>query len=145
MNKKPSLRPTLKELLAHPFLAEWGLPQQDILAIKPMAPFGTKLERDTLMRMKSAGVNTDSVIENVIAQRCDSLAGWWNLLIEKEQRKERRRQKRRVESRRVSAASNLDHASLPPPIPEGDQHFEKRMLYYTFQMWYAIRSLCSNY
>lgn len=78
--------------------------------------------------MKSAGVNIDTVMENVLAQRCDSLAGWWNLLIEKEQRKEIRRQKRRAESRRISAASNLDPASLPPPIPEGDQNLENRML-----------------
>jgi len=78
--------------------------------------------------MKSAGVNIDTVMENVLAQRCDSLAGWWNLLIEKEQRKESRRQRRRAESRRISAASNLDPASLPPPIPEGDQNLENRML-----------------
>jgi hypothetical protein len=31
--------------------------------------------------MKSAGVNIDEVIENVLAQRCDPLAGWWALLI----------------------------------------------------------------
>jgi hypothetical protein len=39
--------------------------------------------------MKSAGVNIDEVIENVLAQRCDPLAGWWALLIEKEQRDDR--------------------------------------------------------
>ena len=70
--------------------------------------------------MKSAGVNVDSVVDNVIAQRCDSLAGWWNILLEKEQKKEVRRQRKRVESRRISVASNLDPATLPPPIPEAD-------------------------
>lgn len=120
LNKKPSLRPTLDQLLEDPFLGEWGPPQQEILANKPPPPFTTKLERETLLRMKSAGINTDQVIENVLAQRCDSLAGWWNLLIEKEQRKEIRRQRKRIESRRISAASNLDPALLPPPIPEGD-------------------------
>ncbi|KAF8463262.1 kinase-like domain-containing protein [Kalaharituber pfeilii] len=122
LNKKPSLRPTLDELLAHPFLAEWGPPQQDILAIKPAPAFSTKLERDTLLRLKSAGVNIDQVMENVLAQRCDSLAGWWNLLIEKEQKKEVRKQRKRIESRRISVASNLDPMMLPPPIPEGDHH-----------------------
>lgn len=128
LNKKPSMRPTLDELLVHPFLAEWGPPQQDILTVKPSSPFSTKLERDTLLRMKSAGVNIDTVMENVLAQRCDSLAGWWNILIEKEQRKELRRQRRRAESRRISVASNLDLASLPPPIPEGDQSLENPVL-----------------
>ena len=63
--------------------------------------------------MKSAGVNIDQVIENVLAQRCDALAGWWALLIEKEERKEKKREKRRKEKeaearslRRLSAASS---------------------------------------
>lgn len=67
--------------------------------------------------MKAAGVDIDQVIENVLAKKCDSLAGWWALLIEKEERKERRRQKRKIESRRMSAASNLE-PSLPPPAEE---------------------------
>ena len=120
LNKKPSLRPSFTELLAHPFLGEWGPQQQDILAIKPPAPFTTKLERETLLRMKSAGVNVDTVVDNVMAQRCDSLAGWWNILLEKEQKKEVRKQRKRAESRRISVASNLDPSSLPPPIPEAD-------------------------
>lgn len=69
--------------------------------------------------MKAAGVNIDQVIENVLAKKCDSLAGWWALLIEKEERKERRRQKRKIESRRMSAASNLE-PSLPPPAEEAE-------------------------
>jgi hypothetical protein len=63
--------------------------------------------------MKSAGVNIDQVIENVLAQRCDALAGWWALLIEKEERKEKRRERKRKEKeaearslRRLSAASS---------------------------------------
>jgi hypothetical protein len=40
-------------------------------------------------------VDIDKVIENVLAQRCDSLAGWWALLIEKEEKKETRREKKR--------------------------------------------------
>jgi hypothetical protein len=58
-------------------------------------------------------VNIDQVIENVLAQRCDALAGWWALLIEKEERKERRRERKRREReaeaknlRRLSAASS---------------------------------------
>ncbi|RPA77255.1 kinase-like protein [Ascobolus immersus RN42] len=90
LSKNPMDRPGFDAILSHPYLAAHGPAQKAILAVTPPPPFSTKLERDTLQRMRSAGVNIDVVIENVLAQRCDSLAGWWALLIEKEQRKERR-------------------------------------------------------
>lgn len=86
-------------------------------------PFTTQIEKHTLDRMKAAGVQVEAVIENVLAQRCDSLAGWWTLLIEKEMRKERRRQKRQSNSRRVSGASMLAVATaelLKPPRSDAD-------------------------
>ena len=119
LQKKPSLRPTLSDLLAHPFLAEHAPQQRAILAIQALPPFTTKLEKDCLHRMKAAGVDIDQVIENVLAKKCDALAGWWALMIEKEERKERRRQKKKIESRRMSAASQLD--SMPPPVEEVDE------------------------
>lgn len=112
LSKRPLIRPTLTDILAHPFLAEHAPQQQAILNITQPTPFNTRLEKDTLERMRSAGVDIDKVIENVIAQRCDSLAGWWTLLIEKEERKEKRRERKRREKeaegknlRRLSAAS----------------------------------------
>ncbi|KMU76681.1 serine/threonine-protein kinase NIM1 [Coccidioides immitis RMSCC 3703] len=82
-------------------------------AVAYVHTFSTALEKTTLERMRSAGVNTDQVIENVLAQRCDALAGWWALLIEKEERKEKRRERKRREReaeaknlRRLSAASS---------------------------------------
>ncbi|EED15297.1 serine/threonine protein kinase, putative [Talaromyces stipitatus ATCC 10500] len=113
LSKRPLLRPTLADILAHPFLAEHGVEQQIILQAPRPSPFTTPLEKATLLRMKSAGVNIDQVIEHVLAQRCDALAGWWALLIEKEERKEKRRERRRKEKeaearslRRLSAASS---------------------------------------
>ncbi|QGA19481.1 hypothetical protein EYB26_007170 [Talaromyces marneffei] len=113
LSKRPLLRPTLADILNHPFLAEHGLEQQIILQTPRPSPFTTALEKTTLLRMKSAGVNIDQVIEHVLAQRCDALAGWWALLIEKEERKEKKREKRRREKeaearslRRLSAASS---------------------------------------
>ncbi|KAF2480620.1 hypothetical protein BDY17DRAFT_302095 [Neohortaea acidophila] len=110
--KRPLLRPTLADLLKNPWLAEHAPAQQEILKIQQPAPFSTQLEKDTLQRMRSAGVDIDMVIENVLSQRCDSLAGWWALLIEKEQRKEKRRERKRKAReadaksiRRLSAAS----------------------------------------
>ncbi|KAJ5818337.1 hypothetical protein N7474_003928 [Penicillium riverlandense] len=113
LSKRPLIRPSLDEILAHPFLAEHAAEQLAILKIPQSSPFTTPLEKTTLQRMKSAGVNIDEVIENVLAQRCDPLAGWWALLIEKEQRKEAKRERRRREReadtknlRRLSAASS---------------------------------------
>ncbi|EON99424.1 putative serine threonine protein kinase protein [Phaeoacremonium minimum UCRPA7] len=113
LSKRPLLRPGLSDILAHPFLAEHAPEQQAILAKQQPPPFSTPLEKDTLQRMRSAGVDIDSVIESVIAQKCDTLAGWWTLLIEKEERKQRRRERKRKEkeaehrsSRRFSQASS---------------------------------------
>jgi serine/threonine protein kinase len=113
LSKRPLIRPSLNDILAHPFLSEHAPEQLAILKIPRPSPFTTPLEKTTLQRMKSAGVNIDEVIENVLAQRCDPLAGWWALLIEKEQRKEQKREKKRREReveaknlRRLSAASS---------------------------------------
>lgn len=113
LSKRPLIRPSLEEILAHPFLVEHAPEQLAILKIPRPSPFSTPLEKTTLQRMKSAGVNIDDVIESVLAQKCDPLAGWWALLIEKEQRKEQKREKKRREReveakniRRLSAASS---------------------------------------
>lgn len=113
LSKRPLLRPSLEEILAHPFLAEHAPEQLGILKIPRPSTFSTALEKTALQRMKSAGVNIDEVIESVLAQRCDPLAGWWALLIEKEQRKEQKRERKRREResetknmRRLSAASS---------------------------------------
>ncbi|KAH8736245.1 hypothetical protein BGZ61DRAFT_472594 [Ilyonectria robusta] len=112
LSKRPLLRPTLPDVLAHPFLAEHAPAQRAILDIKPTAPFATALEKDCLHRMRSAGVNMDSVIESVLAQKCDALAGWWALLLEKEERKAARREKKRKERRLSAASSRLERITL---------------------------------
>ena len=125
--KRPLLRPTIPDILASPFLAEHAPAQQAVLKLTQPAPFSTKLEKETLERMRSAGIDIDKVIENVLAQRCDSLAGWWALLIEKEERKERRRERKRkakeIESknlRRLSGASaRLER--IAPTLKEVDE------------------------
>ena len=76
--------------------------------------------------MRSAGVDIDMIIENVLAQRCDNLAGWWALLLEKEERKAKRRERKRREAeakglRRLSAASSRLER-IAPTIQELDEH-----------------------
>ena len=129
LSKRPLYRPSLAEILADPFLAEYAPQQQVILKLTQPAPFTTQLEKTTLERMKSAGVNIDLVIENVLAQRCDTLAGWWALLIEKEERKEIRRERKRKEReadqksmRRISATSSR---LLAPTLAEvSEEHVQ---------------------
>ncbi|KAF2876455.1 kinase-like domain-containing protein [Massariosphaeria phaeospora] len=127
LSKRPILRPTLADILQNPWLAEHAPRQQEILKLQQPAPFTTDLEKEVLHRMRGAGVDIDTVIENVLAQRCDGLAGWWGLLLDKEERKARRRERKRKEReaeakslRRLSAASSrLD--KLAPTIKEIDE------------------------
>lgn len=130
LSKRPLLRPALTDILKDPWLAEYAPQQQEILKLQQPAPFSTQLEKDTLQRMRSAGVDIDMVIEHVLSQRCDGLAGWWALLIEKETRKERRKERKRKEReaeaksiRRLSAASNrlLAQSALLGEINEGEE------------------------
>ncbi|KAI0871999.1 kinase-like protein [Hypoxylon argillaceum] len=132
LSKRPLLRPTLPDILSHPFLAEHAPQQQAILKLRQPPPFATVLEKDCLQRMRSAGVDIDAVIESVLAQKCDALAGWWTLLLEKEERKAKRRERRRKEkeadnrnSRRFSAASSkLERmASILDEDPNGHGAF----------------------
>ncbi|RKF61125.1 Serine/threonine-protein kinase Nek11 [Erysiphe neolycopersici] len=134
LSKRPLVRPSLSEILAHPFLAEHAPQQLAILKIQYPPPFSTQLEKETLLRMRSSGVDIDQVIENVLAKRCDSLAGWWSLLIEKEQRKLLRRERKRKEreaenrgSRRLSSTSvRLDRlAPYLSGMNEDEQEFRK--------------------
>ncbi|CAD0106151.1 unnamed protein product [Aureobasidium uvarum] len=113
LSRRPLLRPPLADALRHPWLQEYAPQQQEILKVLQPPPFSTEVEKATLQRMRSAGVNIDHVIENVLGQRCDPLAGWWGLLLEKEERKERRRLRKRREKeaearsiRRLSASSS---------------------------------------
>ncbi|KAG8525434.1 uncharacterized protein KY384_009078 [Bacidia gigantensis] len=127
LSRRPLIRPSINEILMNSFLTEHAPQQQAILKLTQPAPFTTDLEKLTLERMRSAGVNIDKVIESVLAQRCDALAGWWALLIEKEQRKDRRRERRRREKeaeaknlRRLSAASSRLER-LTPTLKEVDE------------------------
>ncbi|KAL9103621.1 MAG: hypothetical protein Q9163_001348 [Psora crenata] len=127
LSKRPLIRPSLADILTNTFLAEHAPQQQAVLKLTQPPPFTTELEKITLERMRSAGVNIDNVIENVLAQRCDALAGWWALLIEKEVRKEKRRERKRSEReaeaknlRRLSATSSR-FERLAPVLKEVDE------------------------
>ncbi|EXJ75873.1 CAMK/CAMKL/MARK protein kinase [Cladophialophora psammophila CBS 110553] len=129
LSKRPLHRPTLSDILADPFLSDHAPHQQAILKLSQPAAFTTQLEKETLERMKSAGVDIDKVIENVLSQRCDALAGWWALLIEKETRKQARRERKRKEReaelkilRRLSGASSRLERIAPTLVEVDEEH-----------------------
>jgi len=119
LSKRPLLRPALTDVLTHPFLADHAPEQQAILKLQQPAPFTTPLEKETLERMRSAGVDIDQVIENVLSRRCDGLAGWWSLLIEKEERKQIRRERKRKESAEKRISRRLSGSSRIAPTLTG--------------------------
>ncbi|PHH66737.1 hypothetical protein CDD81_5869 [Ophiocordyceps australis] len=125
LSKRPFPRPSLQEILLHPFLSEHAPAQQAILGVKALLPFSTAIEKDCLQRMRSAGVEIEAVIESVQAQKCDALSGWWTLLLEKEERKMQRRERKRKDkevdrgTRRLSAASSRLER-LVPTLHDGD-------------------------
>ena len=121
LSKRPLPRPTLAEILANPFLSTHSPQQQSILRLTQTPPFTKPIETEVAERLKSAGVDVDKVIESVLARRCDALAGWFALLLEKEERKLARRENKRKERdtetknlRRLSAASSrLERYAAP--------------------------------
>jgi len=130
LSKRPLLRPSLADILTNPWLADYAPQQQAILKLQQPAPFTTQLEKDTLERMRNCGVDIDFVIESVLSQRCDTLAGWWALLLDKQERKEKRRlQKRREKDSEVKALRRLSAMSgrsgrmelLAPTIKESPE------------------------
>lgn len=127
LSKRPLRRLSLADILQHPWLAEHAPQQQAILKLQQPPPFTTELETQTLQRLHSAGVDIDLLMENVLVQRCDALAGWWALLIEKEERKAKRKERKRKEReaeakslRRLSAASSR-FDRIAPTIREADE------------------------
>ncbi|CDF91045.1 unnamed protein product [Zygosaccharomyces bailii CLIB 213] len=88
--KSPGDRPTMDQILSHPFLQPYG---QVMLArtekiIKRqrngMTQFHSRLERKLLKRLKQSGFDTQAIKASIQKRKCDSLSGLWLLLVERE-------------------------------------------------------------
>lgn len=102
--KNPSERPSMEQILSHPFLQPYG---QIMLArtqkiIKRqrngMTKFHSRLERKLLKRLKQSGFDTQAIKASVQKRKCDSLSGLWLLLVEREKACERVDHSRRSRS-----------------------------------------------
>lgn len=96
LSKDPKNRPTLDEILSHPFLEEHGQYQKEILSEKTPKVFSTKAEKKVLRNLRSAHVDLEALAESIVKSKCDSLAGFWALSLEKERRRESKRSHNRA-------------------------------------------------
>jgi len=103
LDKKPSQRPTCLEILNDPFLENVGLNLMDtsmtlLKSIANQNNFHTKSEKHLLKKLKSLGIDTHALQKSVITKKADSLCGLWELLLEKEKKKEVKKYKTRSRS-----------------------------------------------
>ncbi|KAK9471778.1 kinase-like domain-containing protein [Dipodascopsis tothii] len=129
LSKAPSERPTIDEILAHPFLGTQAATQRAILDRPDPTPFASKLERELLRRFKHAAVDVNALVESVLADKCDVLAGWWTLALEREiktsKRSRRKKAKRDKERERFYKRSSFhlrpSESATDRPEPEEDE------------------------
>lgn len=95
LSKKPQMRPRLVDVLNNGFLGLEGMRQSEMLAAKDPKLFSTKMEKHVLKRMKALNISIENLYESVSKMKCDSLAGFWAVSLEKAYKKERRKQSRR--------------------------------------------------
>ena len=85
--KSPGERPSLSQVLRHPFLQPYGsvvLDQTEKILCRQRSggtQFKSKLERRLLKRLKQSGVDTQAIKQSILKRKCDSLSGLWLLLL----------------------------------------------------------------
>jgi serine/threonine protein kinase len=103
LKKTPSERPSLYEILHHPFLDLKGISALEtsdslLKALATNKIFNSKTERYLLKKLKSIGIDTHNLKRSVITKNCDSLYGLWELLKEKQKKSEAKRYRARSRS-----------------------------------------------
>lgn len=103
LKKNPNDRPSIKEVLSHPFIESLGSGQIDlgnnlIKKLSSNKSFDSKIDKYLLKKLKSIGIDTNSLKKSVLSNNCDSLSGLWELLLEKQKRSELKKYKTRSRS-----------------------------------------------
>ncbi|SMN22128.1 similar to Saccharomyces cerevisiae YPL150W Putative protein kinase of unknown cellular role [Maudiozyma saulgeensis] len=88
LSKDPINRPTMKEILEHPFLRPYGstiLKDTDAIILKQRdgtSRFHSKRERRLLKMLRRSGFDVHAIKNSVIKRKCDNLSGLWFLLLD---------------------------------------------------------------
>ncbi|CCF59660.1 hypothetical protein KAFR_0H02510 [Kazachstania africana CBS 2517] len=104
LKKDPTERPTIREILKHDFLKPYGftiLEKTDKIIQRQRNDsihFHSKIEKRLLKRLKRSGFDTQSIKHSIMKKKCDSLAGLYLLLLEREKQLERSYRPRRSRS-----------------------------------------------
>lgn len=98
LSKDPRLRPSIIDVLNHPWLGKEGKAQLKILGQQEYPPFITKAEKRLLRTFRAAQFDTDAVRESVSQNKCDPLAGTWALALHRELKIADRRARNRSSS-----------------------------------------------
>ena len=104
LSKDPVQRPTMREILDHPFLKPYGstiLKETDSILLKQKdatSRFHSKRERRLLKMLRRSGFDTHAIKNSVIKRKCDNLSGLWFLLLDQQSKHEHSLRPRRNKS-----------------------------------------------
>lgn len=121
LSKVPSERPSCLEILNDPFLENIGLSllESSMTLLKNIVGqknFHSKSEKHLLKKLKSLGIDTHALQKSVVSKKADSLCGLWELLLEKEKKKEFKKYKTRSRSvLRISESTSRRVSQLMDP------------------------------
>lgn len=132
--KNPNDRPTVEQILKHPFLQPFGstiLEETEKILVRQRrgtTQFHSKLERRLMKKLKRTGLDTQAIKNSIQKKKCDSLSALWLLLLEKEKRHERlnypKRSKSLLSVRKVFDTSSV----IDQPKPTDDDDVLQRSL-----------------
>lgn len=104
LSKNPAERPSVKEILSHPFLQPFGqtiLQETDSILLKQRdgtMRFHSKKERRLLKMLRRSGFDIRAIKNSVIKRKCDNLSGLWFLLLDQQGTHEHMLKPRRTRS-----------------------------------------------
>ncbi|KAG0671519.1 hypothetical protein C6P45_000351 [Maudiozyma exigua] len=104
LSKDPVQRPTMREILEHPFLKPYGstiLKDTDTILLKQRdatSRFHSKRERRLLKMLRRSGFDVHAIKNSVIKRKCDNLSGMWFLLLDQQSKHEHGLRPRRNKS-----------------------------------------------
>ncbi|GAV54982.1 hypothetical protein ZYGR_0AS03050 [Zygosaccharomyces rouxii] len=128
--KCPTERPTMEQILLHPFLQPYGqimLSRTEKIIKRQrsgITQFRSRSERKLLKRLKQSGFDTQLIKASIQKRKCDSLSGLWLLLLEHERACEKVDYPRRSRSV-LSVKKVFDPQSSNQEIPESQQPIRK--------------------